>query len=98
MGTIRNLNSLHPKLVDIPPNWSQAWYNRGLVVWQLERHEEAIASFDRTIQIRSDKYQSWYFRGWALLQLRRKDEAIACFDKGIQIKPDYKLGWLSPEW
>jgi tetratricopeptide (TPR) repeat protein len=69
-----------------------------LVLWQLERHEEAIASFDRTIQIRSDKYQSWYFRGWALLQLRRKDEAIACFDKGIQIKPDCRVGWLSPEW
>jgi tetratricopeptide (TPR) repeat protein len=69
-----------------------------LVLGQLERHEEAIASFDRTIQIRSDKYQSWYFRGWALLQLQRNDEANACFDTVIQITPDRRLGWLSPEW
>jgi superkiller protein 3 len=69
-----------------------------LVLWQLEQHEEAIASFDRAIQIRSDEYQAWYFRGWALVQLRRNDEASACFDKVIEIKPDYRLGWLSSEW
>jgi tetratricopeptide (TPR) repeat protein len=69
-----------------------------LVLLQLKRYEEAIASFDRAIQIRSDEYQAWYFRGWALVQLRRNDEASACFDKVIQIKPDYRLGWLSPEW
>jgi tetratricopeptide (TPR) repeat protein len=65
---------------------------------QLKRYEEAIASFDRAIQIRSDEYQAWYFRGWALLQLQRNDEASACFDKVIQIKPDYRISWLSPEW
>ena len=41
----------------------QAWYNRGLVLLQLERYEEAIASFDRAIQIRSDEHQLWYFQG-----------------------------------
>jgi len=61
---------------------------RSISLGNLGRYEEAISSFDRAIQIKSDKDQSWNNRGVALANLGRYEEAISSFDRTLQIKPD----------
>ena len=48
-------------------------------------YEEAIASFDRAIESKSDRSEAWYGRGVALSALGRNEEAVASFDRSIEI-------------
>ena len=40
--------------LNFKPNYHQVWYNRGKALVQLERWEEAIASHDKALEIKSD--------------------------------------------
>jgi len=71
------------------------WYNRGITLGNLQQYEEAIAYFDRAIQIKPDLPYAWYCRGLALNKLKRYEEAIASYDRAIQIKPDYSKAWYN---
>jgi CHAT domain-containing protein/ribosomal protein S16 len=73
----------------------QAWYGRGFALNNLGRYDEAIASYDRAIEIQPDLHQAWYNRGFALNNLERDDEAIASYNRAIEIKPDKHEAWLN---
>ncbi len=61
--------------------------------YELERYEEALASYDKAIEIKPDYYDAWNRRGNALFNLGSFEEALACYDKAIEIKPDYHYAW-----
>ncbi|MBD1828859.1 tetratricopeptide repeat protein [Microcoleus sp. FACHB-61] len=44
----------------------EAWNNRGNALRNLGRLEEAIASYDKSLEIKPDKDESWYNRGIAV--------------------------------
>jgi len=69
------------------------WFDRGFELWDLGRYEEAIASYDKALQINPDDDASWYFRGIALGELGRYEEAIASYDQYLQIKPNDHNVW-----
>ena len=48
------------------PTSAEAWYLQGTVLSQLGRHEEAIASYDRALEIKPDFQEAWDARGDAL--------------------------------
>ena len=81
--------------LQIKPDLPDAWYNRGIALFNLGRNEEAIASFDQALQVKPDLHQAWYYRGFALRQLGRNEEAIASFDQALQIKPDLHDAWYN---
>ena len=56
-------------------------------------YEEAIASYDKALEIKPDYHEAWNNRGNALRNLGRLEEAIASYDKALEIKPDYHLAW-----
>jgi superkiller protein 3 len=51
--------------------------------------EEAIASYDKALEIKPDFHEAWNNRGNALDNLGRLEDAIASYDKALEIKPDY---------
>ncbi len=75
--------------LQIKPDDHEAWYNRGIVLGNLEKNEEAITSFDKAVQIKPDYHQALHGRGRALDNLGRYEEAIASYDQALQIKPDF---------
>ncbi|MFM6040515.1 MAG: CHAT domain-containing protein, partial [Sphaerospermopsis kisseleviana] len=58
------------------------------------RHEEAIISYNKAIEINPDFYQAWHARGGALHNLMQYEEALASYDKALEIKPDYHYAWI----
>jgi tetratricopeptide (TPR) repeat protein len=58
------------------------------------RFEEAIASYDKAIQIEPDNPKAWFSRGAALAKLQRIEEAIAAYENAIQIKSDFSEAWF----
>jgi tetratricopeptide (TPR) repeat protein len=64
-----------------------------VILLLLGRNEEAIASYDRAIEIKSDCHEVWNSRGIVLVNLGRNEEAIASYDRAIEIKSDYYEAW-----
>ncbi|WP_156183509.1 CHAT domain-containing protein, partial [Crocosphaera watsonii] len=72
----------------------EAWYNRGIALFNLGRWDEAIASYDKALQLKPDYHLAWDHRGIILCDnLGRFEEAITSFEKALEIKPDYYSAW-----
>jgi len=67
----------------------QVLLNYGLVLNALKRHQEAVASFDQAIKLKSKFAEAHNNRGAALVALGQDEAAIASFSNAIAIKPDY---------
>ena len=76
-------------------------FSSGLFVWDLGnallnlgRYEEAIASYDKALEIKPDQDEAWNNRGVALGNLGRYEEEIASYDKALEIKPENDAAWV----
>ena len=57
------------------------------------KHEEAVASFDKAIEIKTEFTRAWYNKGDTLQKLERYDDALACYDKVIEMFPGDIMTW-----
>ena len=65
--------------------------NKGNALSALGRKEEAIACYDRALEIEPRYAHAWNNKGIALSALGRKEEAIACYDRALEIDPRMRL-------
>ena len=82
------------ELVTVRGN-ARDWLSRGLVLGNLGRHEEALESFDRAIELDPNDALAWLSRGAALGNLGRHQEALESFDKAIELDPNNALAWFN---
>jgi tetratricopeptide (TPR) repeat protein len=81
------------KAIEIKPDFAEAWYNKGIALGELGRHEEELKACDEAIKIKPDYAEALNNKGIALGELGRHEEALKAFDKAIEIKPDYADAW-----
>jgi predicted O-linked N-acetylglucosamine transferase (SPINDLY family) len=67
----------------------QVLLNHGLILDALKRHEEAVASFDQALKLKSKYAEAHNNRGATLVTLGRGEEGLESCRKAIAIKPDY---------
>jgi tetratricopeptide (TPR) repeat protein len=72
----------------MPNDW-KAWNNRGVVLNEIKRYDEALASLERSIECKPDSAEAWGSKGVTLQELKRHDEALASYEQSIRCKPDY---------
>ncbi len=78
-----------------PVQASELWHKKGLIHAMGKEYEQAIASYDKALEIKPDDHEAWYGRGFALGNLGRFAEAIASFDQALEIKPDDHEAWYN---
>ena len=88
---------------ELDPQNDETWLGLGFALEKVGRlsdeplnkkfFEEAIASYDKALEIEPDYHIAWNNRGNSLGYLGREEEAIACFDKALEIEPDYYNAW-----
>ena len=71
------------------PYAAEALVNRGNMLRQQRRHDEALASFEQAIALEPDRAEAFLSRGNALQELRRIEEALASYDRVISLRPDH---------
>jgi len=83
------------QFLELQPNNDQIWLIRGMILSDLERYQEAIASYDKVLEIKPDTLYAyaWCLRGIALSHLERYEEAISSYDKALDITPDEYYVW-----
>ncbi|BAY10346.1 serine/threonine-protein kinase [Calothrix sp. NIES-2098] len=70
-------------------------YKQGNTLYDLQRYQDALAVYDKAVNIRPNYAQGWYGRGNSLSALKQYKEALAAYDKAIQLQPDYLESWTS---
>lgn len=55
--------------------------------------EEAIASYNKALEIQPNLYEVWFNKGNVLSKLGRLEEAVFAYDKAIEIQPDVHEFW-----
>src|ERR1700754_3149303 len=59
----------------------------GKTLWRRRRFEEALATFDKAIQLKSDDATLWVDLGKVLVDLDRTDEALRGFQRALELDP-----------
>ena len=72
---------------------AEEWKKRGDEQCMKGDFEDAIASYDKALELKPELHEAWYIRGLALGNLGRFEEAIASCDKALEIKPDLHEVW-----
>jgi tetratricopeptide (TPR) repeat protein len=84
----------YDKAIEIAPYLADAWYNRGVALYNLGRYEEAIESYDRALEINPKDDYNWVTKGRALYKLGRYEEAIESYDRALEINPNNDYAWV----
>jgi Tfp pilus assembly protein PilF len=71
---------------------AQFHFQRALEMRRLQRHDEAIESYDHAIRLQPSFAKAHSNRGNALLDLNRFEEAMASYDLAVSFAPDYAMG------
>lgn len=72
---------------------AREWVDRGLGLADLERYEEAVASFDRATTFDPGNALAWSGRGGALARQGRRDEALASYGEALARDPRLSAAW-----
>lgn len=72
---------------------STLFFNIGNAFYSLKSREEALTSYDKALEIKSDFYQAWSNRGSVLEGLNDYEKALASCDKAIELEPDFDQAW-----
>jgi cytochrome c-type biogenesis protein CcmH/NrfG len=75
--------------IRLNPNLTEAYYNRGLVYWNLNQYQRAIEDCNEAIRLNPNLPLTYYFRGSIYRKLGQYQRAIEDFNEAIRIKPDY---------
>jgi tetratricopeptide (TPR) repeat protein len=55
-----------------------------------KQYQEAIESFNKTIEIKREYHQAWYYRAECYAIIQKGDLAIKDLEEAIQLNPEYK--------
>jgi WD40 repeat protein/serine/threonine protein kinase/tetratricopeptide (TPR) repeat protein len=83
------------RLVQIAPDWPEAWNLRGCCHSDLKQYGESLSDFNQALKLDPDDAQLIYNRGKTLLRLGRYDEALNDLNTAITKTPE---NWHSLNW
>jgi len=84
------------RVVELPKTQEQNeyfWNNKGNSLLSLNRDEEALACYEKALQINPRDALSWSNKANALLSLGRPADAIVCSAKALEINPHDAWAW-----
>lgn len=86
------------KAVELATDSAEAWFWRGALLSSLGRHEEALASTRRALELDPTSPVVNAGLAWHLFQARRSAEAAAQAHRAIELHPDYYDAWDNLKW
>jgi tetratricopeptide (TPR) repeat protein len=81
------------RAIELRPDSSEAWSNKGITLNNLSRHEEALKAAEKAIELKPDNINAWFNKCASLFYLGRYDEALKTAEKAIELKSDDAEAW-----
>ena len=83
------------KAIAANPQMAEAYNNRGLAFYNLERYQQAINDFSQAIRMKPQYAEAFNNRGNAYYALDQYAKAEADFNKSLELKPKYAKALLN---
>ena len=77
------------------PDRVEAYNNRGVILYEMKRYDDALANFEKAIALKPDYAEAYLNRGAAQRDLQQFQAAVHSYDKAIALKPDYAEAYLN---
>ncbi|MFW6695702.1 tetratricopeptide repeat protein [Streptomyces sp. MAR4 CNX-425] len=71
------------------------WQVRGMALGRLRSAQDALAAYDRAVELNPDEPSAWLNRGNQLLSQQRHEDALASYDRALELRPDIGNVWGS---
>ena len=88
-GKLKDAIQAFSKVIQLKPDYIEAYYNRGVVLQELGQLSKAVDSYNKAIQLKPDYVQAYNNSGLALQELGQLDKALNSYEQAIQLKPDF---------
>jgi tetratricopeptide (TPR) repeat protein len=75
------------------PTYDWVWNEKGAVLGELERNDEALEAFRQAAQLRPDEVWYWHNQLLLLRPMERYDEALIAAQSMIDASPRLFIGW-----
>ncbi len=79
------------KAIQLEPLNFLAWANKGLILKNLQRIDDALACYERALGINPEYVNAWYNKGVLLGCIGKYKDAKNCFDRVLELQPDHEL-------
>ena len=76
-------------LLELNPEYVDAYYNRGIAYYGLNKYDEAFKDYGKAIELDPEYVPAYIDRGNAYYGLKKYDEAFKDYDKAIELDPEY---------
>jgi len=83
----------YDEAIELNPNHTELYNNRGIVKKNLRQYQEAIADYDKAIELNPNNARAYSNRGIAKGKLEQYQEAISDFNKAIEVNPNYAIAY-----
>jgi serine/threonine protein kinase len=81
----------YTKAIELNPNDSGVYNNRGIVYHLTSKYQEAIADYTRAAELNPHHFSAYNNRGLVYEEIGNVEQAIADFKKALELDPDNKL-------
>lgn len=71
----------------------EEWVREGGWLAEIQDWEEALACFDRALELNPRYVDAWNEKGVALAKSDRHEDALVCFDRALEINPRNEQVW-----
>jgi tetratricopeptide (TPR) repeat protein len=83
------------KAIELDPNYTAAYANRGNVYSQIGQHDKAIADCNKAIELDPDDAEVYGNRAAVYSHMGEHDKAIADYNKAIELDPNYAQAYYN---
>ena len=77
------------KLIELKPKSAIAYSNKGNVLQELKRYEDALICYEKALSLQPTNHEALSNKGNALQALKRYEDAIIYYDKALSLQPAY---------
>ena len=83
------------KAIAANPKFAEAYNNRGLAFYNLNRYQEALQDFSQSIRMKPNYAEAFNNRGNVYYELDQYEKAQADFDQSLKLKPKYSKAQMN---
>lgn len=74
--------------------YASMWHYKGLALSKLNRYDEAIAAFEKVLEINETDFVAVDLKGFAEMKLGNNEVALASFERAIELNSEYIYAWI----
>ncbi len=89
LGNLQAAADIYELVLARAPDSAEVHNNRGALLQQMHRYDEALACYGRAIKLKPGYANAHYNQGTVLKRMNRYRDALASFDKALALKPDH---------